>query len=361
MLTAVRATLATLFGSSVDPNRYCPEALLSRDLSGKTCLITGGNSGFGKLVAKQLCGQGANVIIAGRRLEVCQAAAAEIGDSCTAMHVDLASLESVRTFAAAFLESHSSLDLLIENAAVCCVPDEPTADGFEPHLGINHYGHFLLRDLLEPALAAAAPSRVVVLGSSLHDRMFTQEPTELDLSEGICPARLGWPTGKTGQLNGWMAYSRSKLANVISARAAAPRLAAKGITCVSVHPGLDVSTGLFRLMPIGAKIMWMFSRSLGVQTTWQSIQTVLYCALEAAEDLEPGAFYSQHYQAGYRDGSVGGWPMKSPNPIVNDADAAERLERISRAAVGLKSRPLSPAMAEALAVEATPAMAEALM
>jgi NAD(P)-dependent dehydrogenase (short-subunit alcohol dehydrogenase family) len=134
-----------------------------------------------------------------------------------------------------------------EQAAVCCVAPAPTVDGFEPHLGTNHYGHYLLRNLLAPTLQRSAPSRVVVLASCLHDRSVDTQPTVLDMAAE--PASLGGPC------NAWMAYSRSKLANVLSATAAGPRLAPSGVCVVSVHPGIDVTTGLFRHNPITRRLM----------------------------------------------------------------------------------------------------------
>jgi len=131
-----------------------------------------------------------------------------------------------------------------------------------------------------------------------------------------------------------MAYARTKLCNVLSALAASERLAAKGVMICSVHPGIDTSTGLFRNMPKGAFIMWLFGRFIGVQTTHQCLQSILYCCLEEHDKLQPGAFYSQWWKAKYRDGQIGGWPMKSPNPFVTPEHAA-RLEAISYAALGL--------------------------
>lgn len=354
------------FRKSVDPTLYCSEELLAKDLSGKTIIVTGGNSGFGKLISDQLVKQGAKVIIAGRRLAACEEAAAELNakgypGSCTVSLLDLASLDSVRAFAERFIAEHDRLDVLVENAAVCCVGNSPLpGSGFEPHLGINHYGHFLLRHLLTPLLASSSPSRVVTVGSALHDRMFTQEPTSLDLTAE--PEYLGWTTDeKIGQLQQWMAYSRSKLANVLSASAAGEALSAQGVTIVSVHPGVDASTGLFRAMPKGAWFMRFFGSFFGVQTTWQSVQTILHCTLEDESSLQPGAFYSQYYQSKYRDGATGGWPMTSPNPLVNAKDAAA-LEAISYKVLGL-TPPKGAASSEsskldAIAVPATPTTEE---
>ena len=116
-------------------------------------------------------------------------------------------------------------------------------------------------------------------------------------------------------------------------------------------------------MPKGAAVMRVLGNFIGLtESTHQSVQTILHCAL--AEDLVPGAFYSQHYYSKYRDGSSGGWPMTSPNPLVT-AEAAAKLETITYAALGLPA-PQGPQKPKAArdsdngAVPSTPATAEAL-
>ena len=152
------------------------------------------------------------------------------------------------------------------------------------------------------------------------------------------PSYLGFTTKEVGMLEGWMAYARSKLANVMSAAGQADELAQQGITCVSVHPGVDTTTELFRAQRIGGWIMRNLPLNpIGVQTTWQSVQTTLHCTLTEHAALTPGGFYSQYYKSLYRDGESGGWPMKSPNPLVNATDCAT-LVRLSREAVGLEKR-----------------------
>jgi NAD(P)-dependent dehydrogenase (short-subunit alcohol dehydrogenase family) len=332
-------------GSRSDPHYYVPDKLLSKDLSGKIAIVTGGNAGFGKDLSAQLASQGALVVIACRRLANGEAAAAEINGkggkgSCVAAFLDLADLGSVKAFAEGFLAQHKKLHILVENAAVNLVGNTPTTAGFNPYLGVNHFGHFLLRHLLEPTLAASAPSRVVVVSSALHDQLFTKEPTVLDFED---PHHLGWTTDPNiDPQKQWMAYARSKLANVLSAKAAAQRLAAKGVVIVSLHPGVDATTTLFRSSPA---VQFIFNRLLihvrpgivGLTTRWQSLQTHLYCLLEDEAKLTSGAYYSQHYGALYRDGSTGGWPMKqSPNPFVT-AENAAKLEALSYEVLGLTS------------------------
>ena len=324
-----------------DPNFYVPQALLEKDLSGQKAIVTGATGSFGAVVSETLVKQGAHVILAVRRLDAGKALAEEINakgyrGEATAMCVDLSDLASVSNFVTTYTSKYTSLHILVENAAVCAVPNVPVpGTGFEPHLASNHYGHLYLRHHLEPVLAASAPSRVVVVASCLHDRMFTNEPVTLDLDADDA-AYLGFTKeAKIGTVEQWMAYSRSKLCNVLSALAASKRFEAKGITIVSLHPGVDSSTGLFRNSGRMLTVfMSLFRRFMGNQTTRQSVQTILYCCLEDAGKLENGGYYSQWYKSGYRDGQKGSWPMKSPNPLVTPEIAAE-LEALSYKALGL--------------------------
>ena len=104
--------------AAADPHLYCAPELLAKDLSGSTICITGGNSGFGKMVAEQLVGQGGHVVIACRNMQAGEVVAAELcakgPGTCTAMELDLASLDSVRRFAAAYQAAYSRLDVHIE-------------------------------------------------------------------------------------------------------------------------------------------------------------------------------------------------------------------------------------------------------
>lgn len=363
--------LSFLFGAGVDPCHYVPEDLLAKDLSGQTAIVTGATGAFGSEVTEALVKQGATVVLAVRRVDAGQALATALNakgysGTAVAMCLNLTDMTSITEFVTSFTSEHRNLHILVENAAVCCVGNTPMPDtGFEPHLAANHYGHIYLRHHLEPLLTASAPSRVVVVASALHDRMFTNEPTSIDLDAS--PTHLGFSTDpNVDQLKQWMAYSRSKLCNVLSALGAAERLAARGVTICSVHPGVDPSTGLFRFMPKGAFVMRLLGRFIGVNTTAQSIQTILFCSLEDHQKIEAGAFYSQHYHSKYRDGQHGGWPMKSPNPLVT-AENAAKLEAVTYKVLGLAvpdggkpNRAVAGSVEEEVDVQATPATTEAV-
>ena len=144
----------------------CAPALLEKDLSNKVYIVTGANSGIGLGTVTQLAKQGATVVLCCRRVEAGQACAAQItGGKVEVMALDLADLDSVRSFVESFLAKHDRLDGLINNAGVMNTPLWRTKQGFEMQLGTNHLGHFALTAGLTPLLKKSAPSRVVVIAS----------------------------------------------------------------------------------------------------------------------------------------------------------------------------------------------------
>ena len=310
----------------------CPDALLKKDLSGSTYVVTGANSGIGFVTARQLASQGATVVMGCRRPDEGEARASEIRQehpraTLEVRALDLAKLDSVRAFAEAVLGEHDALTGLLNNAGVMNTPQGKTADGFETQIGVNHLGHFLLTDLLLPALKKGAPARIVNVSSCFHDEAMGREGT-INLDDLFFEKR-GY--------DGWKAYAQSKLANVLHAKALAERLEGTGVTAVSVHPGW-VRTNLARhSMPLWVQnyLMRPFVRLIGMIEPWQGAQSSLYAVL--ADDVadHAGAYYSQ--TGVYRDKScnAGGWPMKSPNPAAHDLASADALFEKSRTLVGL--------------------------
>ena len=140
------------------------------DLSGKTAIVTGANSGIGFEAARELARKRAHVVLACRDLGKAHEAIAQIhallpSASLEAMPLDLASLASVRRFAEDFAPARLALDLLLNNAGVMAIPCRKTADGFEMQLGTNHLGHFALTGLLLAPLLATPAARVVNVSS----------------------------------------------------------------------------------------------------------------------------------------------------------------------------------------------------
>lgn len=308
----------------------CDSALLNTDLSGKRFVITGANSGIGLITATQLAKQGAEVILACRRVDSGEEAAASIRQETPdakleVRELDLGNLTSVRQFAAAFTADHDRLDGLINNAGVMNTPQGKTPEGFETQIGVNHFGHFLLTQLLLETLKASAPSRIVNVSSCFHDQAMGREGF-IDFDD------MHFETRK---YDGWTAYAQSKLANLLHAKGLAKALEGTGVTAVSLHPGW-VRTNLSRhSMPVWVQntIMRPVLRIMGMIEPWEGAQTSIFAAIDPSVEQNSGAYYSQ--LGIYRDKSAnkGGWPMVSPNPHANDDALVERFWAYSKEAV----------------------------
>ena len=159
--------------ASFGANSTTDDVLEGVDLRGRRVFVTGASTGLGEETARSIASHGAAVTMAVRDLDRGGAAVERIRTTVPAAdlevrELELASLASVRACAAGFLADHDRLDVLVNNAGVMACPFGTTADGFELQFGTNHLGHFLLANLLAPALVAAAPARVVSLSSRGH-------------------------------------------------------------------------------------------------------------------------------------------------------------------------------------------------
>jgi NAD(P)-dependent dehydrogenase (short-subunit alcohol dehydrogenase family) len=197
------------------------------DLTGKLAVITGASAGLGEETTRALAAHGAAVVMAVRDVAKGEAAKARILESVPDATLEVRSLElgnlaSVRAFAESFLADHDRLDLLVNNAGVMACPQDTTDDGFDLQLGTNHLGHFLLSTLLAPALVGAAPSRLIALSSDGH-RM-----GDVDLED---------PGFEITEYDPWLAYGRSKTANVLFAVGFDARYGEQGVHAYAVHPG----------------------------------------------------------------------------------------------------------------------------
>jgi retinol dehydrogenase-12 len=230
-------------------------------LDGKNVIVTGANTGIGRVTATTLAKQGAKVILACRSEERTKPVLDEIaaaGGKAEFLALDLADLASVRASAKAFLDRNEPLTLLINNAGLAGAHGS-TKDGFELAFGTNHLGHYLLTTMLMPALERADEARVVTVASAGHYR-----------APGIDWDAVKRPSAST---TAFPEYCVSKLANVLFASELARRAPAS-ITSYSLHPG-GVASDVWREVPWGLRhVMKLF-----MLTNEQGARTTLYCAM----------------------------------------------------------------------------------
>ncbi|CAH1262398.1 RDH11 [Branchiostoma lanceolatum] len=295
-------------------------------MDGKTVIITGANTGIGKVTARDMAERGARVILACRSLEKAEEAAKEIrsqtgNKNVVVQKLDLASLTSVRQFAKAINGAEPRLDVLINNAGVMHTPRWETEDGFEMQFGVNHLGHFLLTNLLLDKLKKSAPGRVVTVASLVHAFAKGIDFDDINSQNNYRPET---------------AYDHSKLANVLFSRELSKRLKGTGVTSNSLHPGVIMESDLMRYREgtwqgnFGKRVASALRKVVGTvfsvfgKTLEQGAQTSICCAV--AEELETttGLYFSDCVP-------------KETSAAGMDDEAAARLWDVSEKMVGLKS------------------------
>jgi NAD(P)-dependent dehydrogenase (short-subunit alcohol dehydrogenase family) len=202
------------------------EVLRGVNLSGKRVLVTGVSAGLGVETARALAAHGAEVVGAARDLSKAQVATeqvraqASLGGSLRLLQLDLASLDSVRRCADGLMTGDKPFDVIIANAGVMACPKGMTADGFETQFGTNHLGHFVLVNRIASLLRPG--SRLVNLSSAGH------RYADVDLAD---------PNFEHSPYAEFIAYGRSKTANVLFAVEFDRRHKTRGVRATAVHPG----------------------------------------------------------------------------------------------------------------------------
>jgi NAD(P)-dependent dehydrogenase (short-subunit alcohol dehydrogenase family) len=276
---------------------------MANDLTGKTFIITGANTGIGKVTARELAHRGAHVILACRSQAKTQPVIDEIqraGGQAEFVELDLADLESVRTCAQVLLARNVPIHGLVNNAGV--VARGKTKQGFELVFGVNHLGHYLFTRLLLPRLEQSH-ARIVNVASHSH----------------YGAKKIDWTALKqsTRSVSGYREYEVSKLANVLFTKELARRLDGK-VTTYALHPG-TVATDVWRRVP--SPVRWVMKRFM--RTPEQGAQSSIRAAAAPELATETGRYYDAE---GHE---------KRSSRLSNDAALARELWDRSAAWTGL--------------------------
>ena len=286
------------------------------DLTGKTIIVTGGNSGLGFEAVKALSEKGARVIIACRSTEKGEAVRNKLVEAhpsadIIVMELDLMNLKSIRSFVDQFKKRHSRLDILINNAGIMMVPYKLTKDGFESQIGTNHLGHFALTGQLLDLLKRTPKSRVVNVSSMAHKSGVMDFDNLLYVNgEGYTPIK---------------AYGRSKLSNLLFTYELQRFFEANKIDCIALaaHPGVS-DTNLFN--HAAPKWLMKILRPLFLLMVQPADMGVLP---ELRASVDPNAKGSEYYGPnGKRE--IKGYPvLVEPTKGARDIEAARKLWEIS--------------------------------
>jgi NAD(P)-dependent dehydrogenase (short-subunit alcohol dehydrogenase family) len=277
------------------------------DLAGRTFLVTGSNSGIGRITATTLAGRGGQVFLACRAPEKGEAVAAPLragGAKVEVLRLDLADLSSVRDAAATFLARGLPLHGLINNAGLAGTRSL-TRDGFELTFGVNHLGHFLLTRLFEARLRESAPARVVNVSSQAHR---SAKGIDFSVLRQRTRSRTGIPE-----------YGVSKLANILFTRELARRWSGSGVTAYALHPGV-VATDIWRRLP--GPLRWLLMRFM--ISPEEGARTTMTCATAPELAGVSGRYYNREREA-------------TPSLVAQDDALAVRLWDESEKMVGLAS------------------------
>jgi NAD(P)-dependent dehydrogenase (short-subunit alcohol dehydrogenase family) len=279
------------------------------DMTGRSVVVTGANSGIGRAAASALAGAGARVVLAVRDAEKGRAAAATMPGETEVRRLDLASLASVREFATAW---EGDIDLLINNAGVMVPPLTRTADGFELQFGTNHLGHFALSNLLLEHVTG----RVVTVSSMGH------RFGSIDFDD------LNW---ERKSYKAWRAYGQSKLANLLFTTELQRRMAAEDspVLATAAHPGYASTNLQFHSGRRWLDLLSVAGNRLIAQDENGGALPTLYAAvadIPGNSFAGPGGFMEQR----------GAPKLVGRSAAAEDTDVARRLWDVSEELTGVR-------------------------
>ena len=278
------------------------------DLTGYTAIVTGANSGIGRITARELAAAGAHVVLAVRDTTRGEQAAATMAGNVDVRRLDLADLSSVRAFAGGF---DGPIELLINNAGIMAVPQGTTADGFELQFGTNHLGHFALTNLLLPHVTG----RVVTVSSTAH------KTGKIHFDDH---------NFEKGGYRPWRAYGQSKLANLLFTAELQRRLTASGspVLATAAHPGYAATNLQFHTGGWQDRVMGVLNR-LVAQSDEAGAQPTLHAA---TADVPGNAFVGPD---GFQE-MRGAPTLVGRTKAAQDIGAAKRLWEESERLTGVR-------------------------
>ncbi len=278
------------------------------DLSGRTVIVTGANSGIGRAAASTLAGAGAHVVLAVRDTDKGEAAAAAMSGKMEVRQLDLASLASIHEFAEGYT---GETDILINNAGVMIPPLTRTADGFELQFGTNHLGHFALTNLLLEQITG----RVVSVASGAH------KAGRIDFDD------LNWERKAYKAVN---AYGQSKLANLLFTSELQRRLTEAGspVIATAAHPGYAATNLQFHSGKRGGDMLMGVANRIFAQSEEDGALPTIYAAVEDV----PGDSYAG--PSGFLE-MRGAPKLVGRSAAAKDSDVARRLWEVSEELTGV--------------------------
>ncbi|CAM4476161.1 SDR family NAD(P)-dependent oxidoreductase [Nocardia ninae] len=247
----------------------------------KTILITGATSGIGLAAAQQCAAQGHRLVLVGRNprklADAATAVRAAGAGGVDTLECDFAAQASIRQLAKSVLAQYDRLDVLANNAGGYQKNRVETEDGIETTFAVNYLGGFLLTELLIDLMVRSAPSRVLFTSSVLHFG------ATLDFDD----------LGLARKYSGEQAYSRSKLATILYARALAHRVEGTGVTVNAFHPGA-VATGIWDSMPWFGQPLVALAKRLFMITAEEGGRTLTYLATHPEVAAVTGAYFQKN-------------------------------------------------------------------
>ena len=254
------------------------EVTLGLDLTGKTAMVTGCNSGLGLETMRVLALRGAHVIGTGRTLEKASKACSGVPGTTTPVALELSSLQSVVECADTVARLGLPIDILVCNAGINTFGELELVNGVEKIFAVNYLGHFVLVNRLMPLMKQAQAGRIVNVGSK---SAYIQAPAvgiDFDNLRG------------EGVFDSQEAYGRSKLANALFSLELAARLEGSSVTSNVIHPGL-VKTNIARTAPIVLRKAFEWFGDLIAKTPQEGAATQVYVATNPALKGVSGAYF----------------------------------------------------------------------